>query len=92
MCSSDLIEESLAVGLKAYNIDGTTSENTIIVIEPKLSETGEAVWNKIYVELTYEVSAYYNLNAVSYQIAFSSITSKPHAKLLIDNLKLLTSE
>lgn len=87
------VEETFYIGLKAFLSNGTTSESTLVGIQPKLDDNGNPidVWNKIYVELGSEVNASYNVNALSYQLAFSS-KKKPNVadvKLLIDNIKLI---
>lgn len=85
------IEEKFYVGLKAFKTNGTSSETTLVGIEPKHDDNGNLIWNKIYIELASEVSAYYNSDAISFQVAFSAIKSndKSTAKILIDNVKLL---
>jgi hypothetical protein len=87
------IEETLFIGLRAFHSDGSFQETTLVGIQPKTDDLGNTirVWNKVYIELTAEVNAFYNTTAQAYQIAFSANmpSSNTSAKLLIDNIKLI---
>lgn len=76
------------VFIVAYN-PGLKKETSVLGIKPALDAAGNPEWNKIYVELTFDVSS--NYESAGYQVGFSTALSseKNSGKLLLDNIKLL---
>jgi hypothetical protein len=85
--------EDLLISVIAY-INGYPNETAIVGITPKYNKNGIPIWNKIYVELTYELSAAYNINAEYFKIGFQSTLAdeKSAATILLDNMKIIFAE
>ena len=76
-CNTDI-----EVGILGHLLNGTVATNY------KLFVTEKPEWNKIYVNLTYEILT---MNAIEYQIIFRVKKKNDNpVKVYLDNLKLLT--
>ena len=73
----------LLVGLRSYYSDASTKEEQVITLRPTDS------WNKVYINLTRQVSS--QINAINYRIFFqtSKRSGSEPLEVLIDNFKII---
>lgn len=67
------------------------TESTIIGIKPRLDENGNSIWNKIYIELTPEISSNFEASGYQIGIATSLPSDQTYGTLILDNIKLIHS-